>query len=120
YWSLMAEVSESSVSPVDGASVAEEVIRGMKATGLVPERAAPVTLWHYRSEYGNPTPSIGRDEIVDAALDYLESKGVYSRGRFGAWKYEVSNMDHSVMQGVELVDRLVTGRAETTLPVGRN
>lgn len=118
YWSLMAEVSESPAKQVDGDSVAEDVLRGMKATGLVPENAVPVTVWHYRSEYGNPTPSIGRDAILDTVLKYLESKDIYSRGRFGAWKYEVSNMDHSLMQGVELVDRLVAGRAETTLSAG--
>jgi len=39
---------------------------------------------------------------------------VFSRGRFGGWKYEVSNQDHSFMQGVELVDRLVRGEPEIT------
>jgi hypothetical protein len=40
---------------------------------------------------------------------------VYSRGRFGAWKYEVGNMDHSFMQGVEVVDRLLNETEEYTL-----
>ena len=31
------------------------------------------------------------------------------------WKYEVSNTDHSLMQGVELVNRLMLGEAETTI-----
>ena len=40
---------------------------------------------------------------------------IYSRGRFGAWKYEVSNQDHSLMQGVEAVENIVRGNAELTL-----
>jgi len=115
YWSLMAEVSESQAKPVDAGFVVKDVIRGMKAVGLVAEDAEPETVWHHRSEYGNPVPSIERDEVLDPAFEYLESKDVYQRGRFGAWKYEVSNMDHSVMQGVELVDRLLSGGKETTL-----
>jgi len=34
--------------------------------------------------------------------------------RFGAWKYEVSNQDHSFAQGVECVDHLFSGSAEET------
>ena len=36
------------------------------------------------------------------------------RGRFGGWKYEVANMDHSVMQGVEWAERMVLGQEERT------
>lgn len=115
-WSLMAEVSESRGCPTDGAKVVSEVIKGLKNTRLIKKDTCIESVWAYRSEYGNPTPFLGRDEVVDSALKYLESKGVYSRGRFGAWKYEVSNMDHSVMQGVELVDRLLKGAGEFTLP----
>ena len=41
--------------------------------------------------------------------------GVYSRGRFGAWKYEVANQDHCLMQGIEAVDHILLGAEETTL-----
>jgi hypothetical protein len=33
---------------------------------------------------------------------------------FGGWKYEVSNQDHAFMQGVEALDRLISGKPETT------
>ena len=45
----------------------------------------------------------------------LSDAGVLSRGRFGAWKYEVSNQDHSFMQGVEAVAHLLNGDREATV-----
>jgi len=39
---------------------------------------------------------------------------VFSRGRFGGWKYEVSNQDHSFMQGVEWVNALLLSEPEIT------
>ena len=40
--------------------------------------------------------------------------GIYSRGRFGAWRYEIGNTDHSVMMGVEVADYLIDRQAEKT------
>ena len=38
---------------------------------------------------------------------WLMAQDIYSRGRFGAWRYEIGNTDHSVMMGVEVADHLV-------------
>src|SRR5204862_1875658 len=67
------------------------------------------------ADYSYPTPSVDRDDILGAVIPRLEDLGIYSRGRFGMWKYEVSNTDHTLMQGVELANRLVLGEAETTI-----
>ena len=40
---------------------------------------------------------------------------ILSRGRFGAWKYEVGNQDHSFMQGVEAAERVISGAHEQTV-----
>jgi hypothetical protein len=45
----------------------------------------------------------------------LAKAGVASRGRFGAWRYEVSNQDHSFMQGVEWVNASLLDVPETTV-----
>ncbi len=115
YWSLMAEVSESPHKPVDEARVAEDTVEGMLATGLIENREQVNHTYTLRIERGYPTPSLRRDEAIEFILPRLEEFDIYSRGRFGAWKYEVSNQDHSMMQGVEVVNRLVHGSPELTL-----
>ena len=114
-WSLMAEVSESPDKPVDGAAVVDTVIAGFRANRLWDGQAPILSRWHARLEHGYPTPWLGRDEVLGAVEPALAAAGIYSRGRFGAWKYEVSNQDHSAMQGVEAVDHILLGTPETTV-----
>lgn len=114
HWSLMAEVSESPHKPVNHERLLEEVIEGALNTRLIERRDDIVSTWSYRAAYGYPTPGLHRDEALAELIPFFERQGVYSRGRFGLWKYEVSNQDHSFMQGVELVERLLHGRTEIT------
>jgi protoporphyrinogen oxidase len=114
-WSLMAEVCESSAKPVDSGHLVSETIRAMREDELIPQHAAIVSRWHRREEHGYPTPFVGRGEVLRTLRRALEERAIFSRGRFGAWKYEVSNQDHSFMQGVEVVNRLLLGQAEVTI-----
>jgi protoporphyrinogen oxidase len=115
HWSLMAEVSESPHKPVNHEHLLEQVIQGALDTRLIERREDVISTWSYRAAYGYPTPGLHRDESLAQLLPFFERRGVHSRGRFGAWKYEVSNQDHSFMQGVEIVERLVNGRPEITV-----
>lgn len=123
YYSLLCEVSESAFKPTPGRegrntdAVIEDVITGLENAGLLEagERANIVSRWCYYADYSYPTPSVERDEILAEVIPWLETRGIYSRGRFGMWKYEVSNTDHTLMQGVELVNRLLLGEPETTI-----
>jgi len=114
-WSLMAEVSESRCKPENQATMTESVVAGLLNTRLINSRSDIVSIWKHRAELGYPTPSLQRDEALKELLPFFERNGVYPRGRFGAWKYEVSNQDHSFMQGVEAVERLYNGRSEITV-----
>ncbi len=114
-WSLMCEVSESSAKPVDGNAVVEDVIRGALNTGLIQGREELLHTWHHRVEKGYPTPTVDRNEHLFGLLGKLEERNIFSRGRFGAWRYEVGNMDHSFMQGVEFAEAATAQGEEVTL-----
>lgn len=112
-WSLMFEVSESTAKPVP-ADVLEATIQGALNTKLISSRDEIISTWHERLEYGYPTPFIGRDEWLAKVQPQLLKLDIWSRGRFGGWKYEVGNQDHSLMQGVEAADSALFGIEETT------
>ncbi|KAL5605738.1 hypothetical protein FOVSG1_005885 [Fusarium oxysporum f. sp. vasinfectum] len=115
YWSIMLEVSESSYKPVNQATLLEESIQGLINTDLLNPEDEIVSTYVRRFNHGYPTPTLDRDAALSEALPYLYDKDVLSRGRFGAWKYEVGNQDHSFMQGVEAVDNIISGGLELTL-----
>ena len=114
-WSLMAEVCETPHRPVATEALPRQVVDALIADGLVSPGTPVVSLWHRREGHGYPTPFLGRDAALARIRPELERHRVFSRGRFGAWLYEVSNQDHSFMQGVELADRLLDLGVEDTL-----
>lgn len=113
--SLMVEVAESAHLPRDARTIVDDVVRGLIAEGLLGSAQQVRHTWTHKAEYGYPVPTLSRDTIVKDALSALEARGIYSRGRFGAWRYEVGNMDHSFMQGYEVAARTVEGTTEVTL-----
>jgi protoporphyrinogen oxidase len=119
YYSLLCETSYSEFKPVDGRRIVDDTIQGLVNAGLMKEedKKDVVDTWVYHADYSYPTPSVERDGILAEAIPFLEKHGIYSRGRFGMWKYEVSNTDHTLMQGVELINRLLLGEPEQTIGI---
>lgn len=113
-WSLLCEVSESPAKPVDASRLMDQVLGGLRSAGLLPLGASIASTWWLRLEHGYPTPFLGRDDLLEELDQALQDSGIWSRGRFGGWKYEVSNQDHSLMQGVEAVDHIISRTEETT------
>ncbi len=116
---LMAETSFSAHKPEDLDGLMERTVQGLVNTAMLDaaERERIVTRWQAVLDYGYPIPTLRRDEALGTLIPWLEARQIYSRGRFGGWKYEVANMDHSLMQGVEWAERLLLGKPETTYKV---
>jgi protoporphyrinogen oxidase len=117
HFSLLAEVSASPFKQENADDVIDRTISGMVSSKLLtPEQAATkiVSRQLLRVPYSYPVPTIGRDRALAVIHPWLVEQGIYSRGRFGAWRYEIGNTDHSVMQGVELAEYLLRGTPERT------
>lgn len=120
---LLAETSFSKYKREPKETIIERVIDGLITTKVMSEedRSRIVTTWLHSPEMTYPTPTLARDRALGTIQPWLMSHQIYSRGRFGSWLYEIGNMDHSVMQGVEFANGLVLGEPETIwTPRGEN
>lgn len=111
---LLTETSRSGFKPEDEGDIVQRVIDGLVATGLMTDhdRGRVVTTWRRSPDMSYPVPSIHRDRVLGTIQPWLREHDIWSRGRFGAWLYEIGNMDHSTMQGVEFVDHVLSGAPE--------
>ncbi len=111
----MLEVSQSSMKPVDEENLLKDCIQGLINTEMIQSDDEIVSTYHRKFVQGYPTPSLEREGVLKELLPKLQAKDILSRGRFGSWRYEVGNQDHSFMLGVEAVDHIVNGAVELTL-----
>lgn len=85
----MFEVSESKYKPVNYETIVNETIQGAINTGMIKDTDEIVSIYQKRLEHGYPTPSLERDGVLKEALPWLRQQDIWSRGRFGSYKYEV-------------------------------
>ena len=112
---FLTETSRSTFKPEPVEGIVERVVDGLVATTLMDEgdRERIVTTWRCSPDMSYPVPSVQRDASLGVIQPWLQEQDIWSRGRFGAWLYEVGNMDHCTMQGVEFVDNVLSGTPET-------
>jgi protoporphyrinogen oxidase len=113
--SFLCEISSPGGRPLDPAALVQPTLDGLRTIGLVDIPRAEAHLQLMTAEYGYPIPTLDRDAVLGELLPQLADLRILSRGRFGGWKYEAANMDHSIMQGVEAAERILLGREEVTL-----
>jgi protoporphyrinogen oxidase len=113
---LLTETSRSEYKPEEKATIVDRVVAGLLNTRLLEpdDLNRIVSTYLIDVDYSYPVPTIDRNHALGTIQPYLMQKDIYSRGRFGAWEYEIGNMDHSVMQGVELVNHWLLGEDEVT------
>jgi protoporphyrinogen oxidase len=112
---LLTETSRSPHKPEDPETIVGRVIDGLVHAGLMDDadRDRVVSVWRCSPDQSYPVPSVERDDALGTVQPWLRSNDIWSRGRFGAWLYEIGNMDHSTMQGVEFANHVMCGEPES-------
>lgn len=112
YCAYMTEVSYSPYKEEPRESLEERVEQGLRAAGVVEGTPEIVSMHVEDIDYAYPVPTLKRDKALATIQPWLLEHDVYSRGRFGSWKYEIGNMDHAVKMGVDVARLLIEDTPE--------
>jgi protoporphyrinogen oxidase len=115
HWSVLCEVNRGDDRPRPDGPVLDAVVAGLERLGFIDRRNIDST-WHRSISHGYPVPRLDTCDVLAEVEPELARLGIVSRGRFGGWRYHVSNQDHAFMQGLEAVDRLLLAVPEATYP----
>jgi len=108
-------MSYSEFKPVDGDRIVDDVIQGLINAGMIKEedRRDIVDTWVFNAKYSYPTPSVERDDILAKAIPSRAARHLLPRASAcGSTKSPTPTTPDA---GVELVNRLINGEAETTI-----
>jgi hypothetical protein len=106
YSAYMTEVSYSRYKPEERAGLEDRVEEGLRAAGVVEGQPRVASAHVIDIDYAYPVPTVKRDAALRTVQPWLMAHDIYSRGRFGSWKYEIGNMDHAVKMGIDIARRV--------------
>jgi protoporphyrinogen oxidase len=92
--------------------LAGRVTSGLATAGVVEDDPSIASVHSIDVDYAYPVPTRTRDRALATIQPWLMERRIFARGRFGAWRYEMGNMDHAVKMGVDIARFLVEGRSE--------
>ncbi|KAK6046686.1 hypothetical protein COOONC_15809 [Cooperia oncophora] len=113
FWSVLVEIGMDSSEHFDEDTMVDRTIKDLVEHGIIYPTSRIESTWVHVLPYGYPIPTLSRDEELRKAHKALEIANIYSRGRFGSWRYEAANQDHSFTMGSDVIDRIVYGAEET-------
>ena len=108
----MTEVSYSPYKQEARMGLEDRVEEGLRAAGVIEGRPVVASMHVIDADYAYPVPTLRRDRALSVIQPWLMEQQIYSRGRFGSWRYEIGNMDHAVKMGIDVARLIVEGTRE--------
>ncbi len=107
--SFMCEISSGVTQKRNASTIVKETVVGLVKSGLMrpDDRRRIASAWMMKVPYLYPIPTLTRDASLAPIEMFLRQHNISSVGRFGGWRYEAGNMDHSFMAGHEAASALM-------------
>jgi len=103
--SMYVEIGYKPEESFDEARAMKDAIRGLLDCGLLRSESEIVTRNILRIPVAYVTYDRHRTSLTQEILSYLDSKRVYSIGRFGGWKY--SYMEEAILEGMQTAEKIL-------------
>jgi protoporphyrinogen oxidase len=103
--SMYVEIAHQPQNPVDEKKVMKATLKGLKECGLIENEKEIISTCILKIPVAYVTYDVHRTAATGRLLAYLESKGVYSIGRFGGWKY--SYMEEAILEGQQTAEKIL-------------
>jgi protoporphyrinogen oxidase len=116
YCSYMTEIAYSRYKPESKEGLAERVEESLRRAGVIEGDPEVASMHIEDAAYAYPVPTLKRDAALAVIQPWLMHHDIYSRGRFGSWRYEIGNMDHAVKMGVDVARLTVEKTPEEVWP----
>jgi protoporphyrinogen oxidase len=100
---IQVEVSGPSVTRAGSEGLADRIVDGLVACGLVDDRRRITAVRTVTLPLGYPVPTHERPAIVGRAKTWLRANGLHTLGRFGEWDY--INADEALHRGLNFAQR---------------
>ncbi len=112
YCAYMTETSYSPQKDEPREQLEQRVEEGLRGSGVVEGNPPVVSIHVEQIGHAYPVPTLGLDEALATMQPWLMEHDIFSRGRFGSWRYEIGNMDHAVKMGIDIARRLLLSEEE--------
>jgi protoporphyrinogen oxidase len=113
HYSVLVECAYSAMRPLSGDDLKEALPAVLERLGLIgsgdSRRVESVFEMDVPCAY--PVPTLGSRSKVGKMLETLRYEGVHSCGRFGAWRYERSDMGHCFEEGGAVAGEVLSAPA---------
>jgi protoporphyrinogen oxidase len=103
--SMYVEIGHQPQEPFDETQAMKDAIRGLLDCGLLRNEAEIVTRNILRIPIAYVTYDKNRTALTQQILNFLDSRRIYSIGRFGAWKY--SYMEEAILEGMATAEKIL-------------